>query len=299
MKNNENKHQKPDETAPVPPRYHLDYQHPKDYGNIRLVQVGRLYCDSRTVIGKHLHLNWFELTIVTDGKGTLSTNDVEIPIKRGDMYLSLPAEVHGIRSDADAPLKYDFFSFFTEKEEYAAQLEQVMQCFKDPTKRLFSDEKIRQLVQNSISEFSKPGQFLSDELLAHTFELILVYLLRNFPLSSTKDPLWFDNADRACYYMMNYIDTHVFSLKHLEELAEVTHYNYSYLSSLFRKTTGRTLLDYYASCRLRMAHSLVLEGNLRIGEIATLLNYSSVYSLSKAYKKKYGVSPTETRQAKG
>ena len=71
---------------------------------------------------------------------------------------------------------------------------------------------------------------------------------------------------------------------------------YDYLSSLFKKTTGRTLLDYYQSSRLRVARSLVKENNLKINEIAELLNYSSVYAFSKAYKNKYGICPTGLRK---
>jgi len=124
----------------------------------------------------------------------------------------------------------------------------------------------------------------------------LIYLFRDFPLSDSEETLVTGGADEFCYNLMNYIDTHVFTLKNLEELADMTNYNYSYLSSLFRKTTGRTLLDYYGSCRLRVARSLIRENKMKIGEIAELLNYSSVYSFSKAYKNKYGISPTETRK---
>jgi len=287
-------------TLPTPQDklYHLDYyfKEPREYGNIRLVQIGRLYCDRKTVVEKHLHLNWFELTIVTDGEGTLTTNGVEIPIKRGDVYLSFPADRHGIISDAENPLKYDFFSFFTKNEEYAERLEKIMQKFGDPRSRLFSDEKIRSLVQNSISEFGEASRSMSEELISHAFEMILIYLFRDFPLSDSEETLVTGGAEEFCYNLMNYIDTHIFTLKNLEELAEVTNYNYSYLSSLFRKTTGRTLLDYYASCRLRVARSLIRENKMKIGEIAELLNYSSVYSFSKAYKNKYGICPTDARK---
>ncbi len=284
--------------TPADKLYHLDYyfREPKKYGSIRLVQIGRLYCDRTTVVEKHLHLNWFELTIVTDGEGILTTNGAEIPIKRGDIYLSFPADRHGIISDAENPLKYDFFSFFTENGEYAEGLEKIMQKFGDPRSRLFSDEKIRSLVQNSISEFGETSRSMSDELISHAFEMILIYLFRDFPLSDSEEMLVTGGAEEFCYNLMNYIDTHVFTLKNLEELSEMTNYNYSYLSSLFRKTTGRTLLDYYSSCRLRVARSLIRENKMKIGEIAELLNYSSVYSFSKAYKNKYGICPTDARK---
>lgn len=287
--------------TPMDKLYHLDYffKEPKTFGSVRLVQIGRLYCERTTVIPKHIHLNWFELTIVTDGEGTLITNGVEIPIKGGDIYLSFPADRHEILSSKEKPLKYDFFSFFTENKAHAEQLERIMQTFGDPKLRLFSDEKIGRLVENSISEFGETSRPHSDELLTLAFEMILIYLLRNFPLSPSQESvIGVGDADIFCYNLMNYIDTHVFTLKNLTELSDVTNYNYSYLSYLFKKTTGRTLLDYYRSSRLRVARSLVKENKLKISDISELLNYSSVYAFSKAYKDKYGICPTDLRKNK-
>ena len=52
---------------------------------------------------------------------------------------------------------------------------------------------------------------------------------------------------------MNYIDTHVYSMTGLSELGSVFSYNYSYLSTTFHSTTGRTLNDYYRSRKLEVA----------------------------------------------
>ena len=79
------------------------------------------------------------------------------------------------------------------------------------------------------------------------------------------------------------------------DAAEKFNYNYSYLSSLFRSTTGRTLSDYYKTARLKAARTLVRENKLTVSKIAEMLNYSSVYVLSRAYKAEFGVPPTEDR----
>ena len=50
--------------------------------------------------------------------------------------------------------------------------------------------------------------------------------------------------------------------------------------------------DYYQTRRLDMAKLLILEKKLKINQIAETLNYSSLYSFSKAFKSKYGGSPS-------
>ena len=59
-------------------KYHLDKHYladPRPFGSCLLFQLGRLWCTEETVVAKHAHINWFELTIVTEGKGIVSTGD--------------------------------------------------------------------------------------------------------------------------------------------------------------------------------------------------------------------------------
>ena len=280
--------------------YHFDMpflSNPFRFNDVYLVQIGRLYGKENFEAGKHLHMNWFELTIVTDGEGVITTNGVDIPVKNGDIYLSFPADVHNIRANLNTTIKYDFFSFYTVNERWNAALENILNEFHDARDRLFSDERISALVGNGIAEFTNEENEYREELLTNIFQQIIIYLLRDF--KNKKATQTFANVNQAeilCYQMMNYIDTHIFALKNLHQLSDVINYNYSYLSNLFKKTTGRTLLEYYQNSKLKKARSLIKENKLKISEISDHLNYSSVYAFSKAYKKKYGVCPTATRK---
>lgn len=280
-------------------KYHLDhfFSPPLDFDNMRLVQIGRLYCAENTRVEKHVHLDWFEITIVSAGEGILLAKDIEIPIKAGDIFLSFPAETHAIYPDPSDPLKYDFFSFCCQNEEYRQQLELIMQTFQEPKSRLFTDGWIPDLVQNVIAEFQKESLLFSSEYIGYILNLIVIRLLRRFPEKSGINSLAnVKQIDILCYQLMNYIDTHIFSIRNLHELEEITNYTYSYLSTLFRKTTGQTLQDYYTSSRLHKAEWLLREGKMAINEIAELLNYSTPFAFSKAYKQKYGICPSAIRK---
>ena len=95
---------------------------------------------------------------------------------------------------------------------------------------------------------------------------------------------------------MNYIGTHIYILEGLNELAGHFGYSYSYLSALFSKTTGDTLMNYYSMRRLDAAVMLLKEGKLSVSEIAELLKYSSIYTFSRAFKNRFGISPAEFRK---
>ena len=67
--------------------------------------------------------------------------------------------------------------------------------------------------------------------------------------------------------------------------------------ALFHKTTGSTLLQYWQTKRLEAARLLLREDQRKIGEIADILGYSSVFAFSKAYRKQFQISPSKDREA--
>jgi quercetin dioxygenase-like cupin family protein len=97
--------------------YHMSnsyFSAPLLFGETKLLQIGRLYCNAGLVVQRHEHPVLYEITAVTSGKGILYTNNVPIEIQEGDVYLSLPFDIHEIISDVDEPLQYDFLAFTTE-----------------------------------------------------------------------------------------------------------------------------------------------------------------------------------------
>lgn len=277
------------------PKYHLDkcfVKEPLQFNDFYLFQIGRLYFAPSDFMHLHAHKDFFELTIITDGEGAVITNGKETPVRRGDIYISLPCDMHEIRSSEGAPMKYDFFSFGTKNSKYRALLDDVSRRL-SPEDRVFSDERISALVCDAIMEFTESSP-LSEELLYSIFTQIIVYIIRDFssvePRSKRRNA---SQSDAICYQMMNYIDTHIYTMKNLEELADVMKYNYSYLSTLFKKTTGNTLLSYYYAKRIDVARMLVLENSLNISEIAEQLGYSSLYAFSRAFKETYKLSPKQ------
>ncbi len=279
--------------------YHLNknyFQKPLALGEVVLYQAGRLYCNASMVVPLHIHGDYFELTIVTDGKGVITTNGSPVPVEKGDIYLSLPCESHEIASDKEKPLKYDFFAFLCVQREMLEELQNIAENYYAPNTRVFHSERIRALVSTAVAELDGNKKY-SKELLECIFREIMIYVIRSF--SKIKPEKYSENVTAAevlCYKLMNYIDTHIYSQKNLCELSDFTDYSYGYLSSLFKKTTGNSLVGYFRERKLEAARILITENRLKITEISEMLGYSSVYSFSKAFTKRYGISPREYRK---
>lgn len=281
-------------------RYHFVkhyVENPVKFANVHLLQVGRRYCEMTEIIPSHPHLNWFELTVVTGGCGTITTNGEDTVVQAGDVYLSFPCDIHEIKADKGVKLEYDFFSFYCTHKALSKDLKNITQNYRGGDKRIFQDEKISRLLEYAISEFTLEGQQHSQSALCDVFHLIIVYTIRNFS-NAPRHASNVSESEILCMQLMNYIDTHIYSIKKLEELAPKFNYNYGYLSSLFKQTTGKTLSEYYQKRKMETGKALVLENKKKVGEIAEMLGYN-LYSFSKAFKRAYGTSPKSTQKASG
>lgn len=275
-------------------KYHLIYNYIEDpvyYKDTMLIQLGRLYCMPSAIIEKHAHINYYELTIVSEGEGVVLTNDVPISVSKGDIYLSYPGDFHEIQSSEDKPLKYDFFAFNTKNPNIKKELKHIISTIYNYEQRVFRDELINSAVSMAIAEITSKQEYYSD-IITSLFEQTLFYVIRNF--RTNKYPpqnMHTVSSEELCFQIMHYIDTHIYTLTRLSDLTERFRYNYSYLSVLFKKTTGNTIADYYNTRKLDTARLLINEKKLKITQISEILNYSSLYSFSKAFKNKYGISP--------
>ena len=123
--------------------YHLDnvfFNNPLEFDEVYLIQIGRLYCKNSTVIDTHIHTDLFELTIVTGGAGTVTTNDITSSIKNGDIYISMPGDIHKIESDKCNPLKYDFLAFKLKENQYKPDLIKISEDYHSPKNRIFKND---------------------------------------------------------------------------------------------------------------------------------------------------------------
>ncbi|MBQ9770115.1 MAG: helix-turn-helix domain-containing protein [Clostridia bacterium] len=264
---------------------------PLKLGNMNLMQIGCTHSLGDYFVGYHPHLNWLEITFITGGAGTIVTNGVSSSVTRGDLYISFPGDVHAIFSDNESPLKFSFLALWPDEEELQKELEQIMVLNNDPSQRIISNENIEKLIENSISEVILNDKY-SNEMLICCLNQIVRYIIRDFSLSGKSKKLKISSAQELCYRITNYISTHIYTMNSLESLAEYFGYSYGYLSGIYHKTTGESLINCYTSRRAEAAKALRNEELLSFAEIAEILKYSSIYSFSRAFKNYFGITPS-------
>lgn len=83
----------------------------------------------------------------------------------------------------------------------------------------------------------------------------------------------------------------------LSELATTLNINASYLSTVFKKETGKTITAYVNQRRIELAQELLKTTNLQIQTIAQYCGILDVHYFTRLFKKVTGVSPKQFREA--
>ena len=101
-------------------------------------------------------------------------------------------------------------------------------------------------------------------------------------------------VSRAKEYMM----AHYHKRLSVEAVADAIHIDRRYLRNLFVKHTGKPTKVFLDTLRMERAAELLLCSPLSVGIVAMSVGYDDPLSFSKAFKKHFGISPTEYRDKK-
>jgi AraC-like DNA-binding protein len=90
------------------------------------------------------------------------------------------------------------------------------------------------------------------------------------------------------YLIKNFLESHS-----LESLSKHFGTNTNKLMTLFKKTFGKSLFEYISELKMDMAHRLLQDEGKQVVEVARVTGYKNPNHFSTAFKKRFGVSPSE------
>ncbi len=97
--------------------------------------------------------------------------------------------------------------------------------------------------------------------------------------------------------VLNYIDRNVREGISLEQAAEYANMSSYYFSRFFKKITGVNFITYVTDCKIAVAQEMLIDTDMPVISIAYELSYNEANYLSKVFKRKVGMTPTEYREA--
>jgi YesN/AraC family two-component response regulator len=96
--------------------------------------------------------------------------------------------------------------------------------------------------------------------------------------------------------VVTYIHEHVTSKLTVIDLADIAHTSPDYLSKIFHKEIGMTISQYVKKEKIEMAKQFLKYDNMKITDIAILLEYCNPAYFSNVFKAETGQTPAEYRR---
>ena len=81
----------------------------------------------------------------------------------------------------------------------------------------------------------------------------------------------------------------------LQRMAEELYVSPNYLCDLFKRHTGKNVMEYLSDYRLHEAETYLRQIACKVADVSKLVGYQDAKYFSTAFKKKYGMTPLEYR----
>lgn len=222
----------------------------------------------------------YTVYFVLQGVGKLHTRGDVLPLKRGDVFFSFPAEPFAIESVAD--FQYMYISFLGARGNRI--MDKLSISHKAP---LYPDcDELITVWTQGLNSPSELSDIASEAVLLHTF----AYLGGRLPKFSARE----EGRTDLISMIQKYVDEHFsdpdFSL---ERLGSDLKYNKKYLSTVFKRHVGVGIVEYLHTVRIQHACTMLKQGFTSVSDVALRCGYPDAQYFSKVFKKRMTISPRE------
>ena len=238
----------------------------------------------------------YELYLIIDGERSLFYNDMCYTLKRGDLAIIRPFELHYAESgDANFYERYVLNFKPSQLAPILSESESKLLFNSFNSRLLHLDEEQLQTVYSSfklIDYLANTKNPLSQKSVTAAILSLLVFVsgIRQTDMTSSAKGLPQDIISAITYINTRYTEN-----ISLDMLADAQHMSKFHFCRVFKEVTGTTFLEYLHNVRLSHAHRLLIQSDLSISEIAARTGFGSAAYFSRVFKKAHGVSPRAAR----
>ncbi len=249
--------------------------------------------------------NFFELIYIVEGTGCQYINKNKFNYRPGNLFLITPQDTHSFEITTLTQFFFLRFSeyYLQEKKgkdsEAVHRMEYILQNASHRPGCILKNKSdkplIASLVENIIREHNNQ-QLYHTTIIAQIVNTIITVVARNIALKLPKNIK--ENTGEPVLEILHYIQQNIFEPRKLkaDKLGKHLGISMSYLGRYFKTQTGETLQQYIANYKGRLIEMRLLHSDMRIGEIASELNYTDESHLNRAFKKYKGMNPSAFRK---
>jgi len=224
------------------------------------------------------------------GKGWYIIKDRKYEMEANEFML-LPATKEYLRYGADADDPWTiYWVHFSGRDMTTFNQGFGIGLFDGPQKVFFNEKGLHiwdTMYQNLEMGYSKENLANTNLCLYH---FIATFLFPDKHFNEKKQDAR-DMINETILYMRKELDAKLT----IQDMAQKNNLSISHFSSLFRKATGMSPMDYFIHLKLQKACLLLYNGDTKIKDIALSIGYEDPYYFSRLFKKYMNVSPDRFR----
>lgn len=184
----------------------------------------------------------------------------------------------------------------------------LMELYKNEPSPFYEDQKLdlnvnstlvksNELIKNYINSllvYFEQQNLVNEELLILKLKELITLLLA-FDKDSKVKEIMFNLYKERTFKFQEVIKAHIFSDISIENLAQLTNRSLSSFKREFKTIYNNTPSNYIIDQRIEKVANLLLQSQETISNIAYDCEFKTLAHMSRVFKKKYGVSPSDYR----
>lgn len=237
-------------------------------GDITPLFVGREECECGHSFGPYIR-DYYIVHFCLSGRGTLKNKHGSYEISAGQLFIIRPGEITTYTADKSDPWEYTWIAFRTESSYF----EDKASVFDTPQGL---DDKLIGLIGEE--------QLSCEGCLAVIYDLIY----------RTAHSGEVDGGDERVRQIRRYIKYNYMLPISVGAIAESFNFDRTYLYRTFKSRYGVGIKEYITSVRMEKGAEFLRAG-YSVKESAHMVGYDDEFNFSKAFKARYGISPSKMR----
>jgi xylan 1,4-beta-xylosidase len=257
----------------------------------------KAYFVSIDMRGYHWHAD-FEIMLILKGSVVIQVNDQSVILKKGDMYITNPFEIHSLKHTDEENIILGL----------QVDVQALIQVAKDMNHRCF----LKQHIQSETELASTLRRVLVALMLEHSQNSItgtmmamsnlyqlfadMMASIPNHVLSNNQSNQKQQDFDRL-KSVITYVNEHYSERILLQDIADLHFISRFHMSHFIKDRLGISFQDFVTQVRLAHAIELIETTSDKIIDIAEQCGFSDIKYLNKRLKQDYQMTSRELRSA--